>query len=212
MAVLTITFAGFSALLLGIRQAAGVQSSPLDRYLAQTGLTQLFTLTAGALFPALLFLYGVSENWLWRVSAVVFGVPMLTLLLTYPYWQRSAADCFCHLRRIGLGSDPSDACLDLDRISASARRLYLRPVSQFFYARFRFYRRARCDHARTDRQTRPITRAVNAALIKHGRLPLLAHGLGIVNTAYGRQLTIFGITTVPKRCLLLGPSKQPKGD
>ena len=54
LAALMITFAGFSALLLGIRQAAGIQPSPLDRYLAKTALTQLFTLAAGALLPPLL--------------------------------------------------------------------------------------------------------------------------------------------------------------
>ena len=90
LAGLTITFAGFSALLLGIRQAAGGQSSSLDRYLAKTGLTQLFTLAAAALLPALLSLYGVPEMWLWRVSAVLFAVPTLSLLLTYPQRRRKA--------------------------------------------------------------------------------------------------------------------------
>ena len=90
LAALMITFAGFSALLLGIRQAAGIQPSPLDRYLAKTALTQLFTLAAGALLPPLLSLYGVSETWLWRVSAVVFALPMLSLLLTYPHRRRKA--------------------------------------------------------------------------------------------------------------------------
>jgi hypothetical protein len=36
LATLMVTFAGFSALLLMIRQAAGAQLSPLDRFLTRT--------------------------------------------------------------------------------------------------------------------------------------------------------------------------------
>jgi hypothetical protein len=41
-----ITFAGFSALLLGLRQAAGARLSLLDRYLAKTVMSYIFVLTA----------------------------------------------------------------------------------------------------------------------------------------------------------------------
>ena len=89
LAALMITFGGFSALLLGIRQAAGHRSSPIDRYLVKTLLIQIFVLTAGSLLPSLLALYGVSETWVWRGSALLFAIPML-LLLTYPYRRRKA--------------------------------------------------------------------------------------------------------------------------
>jgi hypothetical protein len=90
MAGLMITFAGFSALLLAIRQAAGGRLSNLDRYLAKTALTQLFVLTAGALLPPLIALYDVSERSIWRASAVLFALPMLFLLLSYPHRRRKA--------------------------------------------------------------------------------------------------------------------------
>ena len=90
LAGLMVTFAGFSALLLGIRQAAGAQLSLLDRYLARTVLTHLFVLTAGALLPPLLALYDVPEGWVWRGSALLFGLPLLFLLLTYPRRRRRA--------------------------------------------------------------------------------------------------------------------------
>jgi hypothetical protein len=61
-----ITFAGFSALLLSVRQAAGSRLSLLDRYLAKTVMTYIFVLMAGALLPALLALYGIQEKWIWR--------------------------------------------------------------------------------------------------------------------------------------------------
>ncbi len=89
LAGLMITFAGFSALLLGLRQAAGARLSLLDRYLARTVMTYIFVLTAGALLPSLLALYDIQEKWIWRVSGVLFAVPMLSLQVTYPLRRRN---------------------------------------------------------------------------------------------------------------------------
>ena len=90
MAGLMVTFAGFSALLLAVRQAAGGRLSQIDRYLAKTVLTQLFVLTAGALLPPIIALYGVSEGLIWQISASVFALTMLSLLVSYPYRRRNA--------------------------------------------------------------------------------------------------------------------------
>ena len=97
LAALMITFGGFSAVLLGIRQAAGGRSSSIDRYLFKTLLTQILVLTAGSLLPLLLALYGISETWVWRGSALLFAMPMLGLLLTYPYRR---------LKAVGKGPPP----------------------------------------------------------------------------------------------------------
>jgi hypothetical protein len=83
LAGLMITFAGFSALLLFIRPAAGARLSLLDRYLAKTVMTHIFVLTAGALLPALFALYDI-----WRGSGVLFALPMLSLQVTYPRRRR----------------------------------------------------------------------------------------------------------------------------
>ena len=90
MAGLMVTFAGFSALLLAVRQAAGGRLSQVDRYLAKTVLTQLFVLTAGALLPPIFALYDMSESVIWRTSASLFALTMLSLLLSYPYRRRKA--------------------------------------------------------------------------------------------------------------------------
>lgn len=89
LAGVMITFGGFSSLLLAIRPA-GAGSSVLDRYLAKTVMTHIFVLTGAALLPLLFALYDVPEKWNWRVSAVIFGVPMLLLQVTYPYRRRRA--------------------------------------------------------------------------------------------------------------------------
>jgi hypothetical protein len=90
LAGLMITFAGFSALLLTLRPAVGARLSLLDRFLAKTVMLHIFVLTAGALLPALLALYDVPEKWIWRGSAVLFALPMLSLQVTYPHRRRKA--------------------------------------------------------------------------------------------------------------------------
>src|ERR1700685_1414344 len=88
LAGLMITFAGFSALLLFVRQAAEAKLSLLDRYLAKTVMTYIFVLAAAALLPALFALYNVQEEWIWRGSGVLFALPMLSLQITYPRRRR----------------------------------------------------------------------------------------------------------------------------
>ena len=88
LAALMITFAGFSALLFVIRQAAGAKLSLLDRYIARTVMTYIFVLAAAALLPPLLALYGIQEEWVWRGAGVLFALPMLSLQVTYPLRRR----------------------------------------------------------------------------------------------------------------------------
>jgi hypothetical protein len=88
LAGLMITFAGFSALLLAVRPAAGAKLSLLDRYLAKTVMMHMFVLTAAALLPALFDLYDLPEKWIWRGASVLFALPMLYLQVTYPRRRR----------------------------------------------------------------------------------------------------------------------------
>jgi hypothetical protein len=88
LAGLMITFAGFSALLLTLRPAAGAKVSLLDRFLARTVMTYIFVLTAGALLPALFALFDIQEKWIWRGSGVLFALPMLSLQVTFPRRRR----------------------------------------------------------------------------------------------------------------------------
>lgn len=88
LAALMITLAGFSALLMAVRPAAGARLSLLDRYLAKTVMTHLFVLTWGALLPPLLALYDIQGTWIWRGAGLLFALPMLFLQLSYPYRRR----------------------------------------------------------------------------------------------------------------------------
>ena len=83
LATLSVTFAGFAALLLMLRQSAGAGLSPLDRFLARTIVGHYFWLSAGAVFPAVFALYDLPEPVVWKASALLFGLPMLAILLTF---------------------------------------------------------------------------------------------------------------------------------
>ena len=91
LAAMMVTFTGFFALLLSLRQSVGVELSHLDRLLAKTVVSHLFLLTWGSLLPPLLALYNMPENLVWNISAVLFAVPMLIHLVTYPHRRRKAA-------------------------------------------------------------------------------------------------------------------------
>src|ERR1700684_3919141 len=54
-------------------------------------MTYIFVLTAAALLPALFALYDIQEKWIWRGSAVLFALPMLSLQVTYPHRRRKVA-------------------------------------------------------------------------------------------------------------------------
>jgi hypothetical protein len=84
LATLMITFAGFAALLLTVRQSAGKSLSLLDRFLARTVVGHFFWMATGALLPPILGLYDFPDPWIWKPSALLFGLPMLALLLTFP--------------------------------------------------------------------------------------------------------------------------------
>ena len=88
LAALMVTFAGFSALLFVIRQAAGAKLSLLDRFIVRNVLTYTFVLTGAALLPALFALYGVEETWIWRSSGALFALCILSLQTTYPARRR----------------------------------------------------------------------------------------------------------------------------
>ena len=88
LATLMVTFAGFSALLFVIRQAAGAKLSLLDRFIVRNIMTYVFVLMAATLLPALLALFGVGEVLIWHISGALFALPMLALQTTYSVRRR----------------------------------------------------------------------------------------------------------------------------
>jgi hypothetical protein len=83
LATLAVTLTGFAAILLVLRQTSGGALNAVDRFLASTVMSHLFLIMGGALVPPMLGLYGLSDVWLWKTSALIFGLPMLVTLLSY---------------------------------------------------------------------------------------------------------------------------------
>jgi hypothetical protein len=108
LATVAITFAGFAALLLIVRQLAGGSLTALDRFLARTVVTHCVWFAGGALIPSALALFDLPEPLVWKVSALLFGLPMLGLLLTFQRRRISAtghgAPPMILVVMVGLGS------------------------------------------------------------------------------------------------------------
>ena len=90
LATLAVTFAGFAALLVILRQSAGSALSVLDRFLTRTVVSHLSIVAAGALVPSILALYDLPELLVWKIAALLFGLPLLAMLLTYGRRRRAA--------------------------------------------------------------------------------------------------------------------------
>jgi len=90
LATLAVTFAGFAALLVMLRQSAGSALSALDRFLTRTVVSHLSVIAAGALLPPILTLYGLPELLVWKIAAVVFGLPLLAMLFSYGHRRHAA--------------------------------------------------------------------------------------------------------------------------
>ena len=90
LATLAVTFAGFAALLVIIRQSAGSSLSVLDRFLTRTVVSHLSAVAAGALLPPILALYDLPEPLVWKLSALLFGMPLMVMLLTFGQRRRAA--------------------------------------------------------------------------------------------------------------------------
>src|ERR1700733_9821092 len=171
LAGLMITFAGFSALLLTLRPAAGARLSLLDRYLAKTVMTYIFVLTAGALLPALLALYDVQEKWIWRGSAVLFDLPMLSLQVTYPRRRRKV---------VGKGPPPAifsvfvvfGSAVTLAMLGYVLEGLHYGVDDRLLYGRFRLRDSARCDYAATN-ERRSDRRRIRRRLKNKKRQPAI---------------------------------------
>ncbi len=90
LAVVSITFVGFSALILVLRQTAGGEPTSYDTYFTLSFIKIGFIVTAGSLVPPLLSLFAWSPDTVWRAASVVLAVPLLWFVATIPAGRRAA--------------------------------------------------------------------------------------------------------------------------
>ena len=156
LAGLMITFAGFSALLLALRPAAGARLSLLDRYLAKTVMTLHFRIDGGSAAAgaicALRHSGKVDLARLWCAFRTTDAVSSGHLSAPTPQGgrQRTAARNIRGLRCVRLRCDTGDAWLRFRRPPIQRRSLHHGVDDRLLYGRFRLRDRARCHYATTN--------------------------------------------------------------
>jgi hypothetical protein len=90
LATVSITFVGFSALLIVFRQSMGGELTRYDTYFTLSFIQAGFIVTAGALVPPLLALFEWSHDVVWRISSTVIAIPILWFVVSVPARRRAA--------------------------------------------------------------------------------------------------------------------------
>jgi hypothetical protein len=91
LATVSVTFVGFSSLVIVLRQTMGGEMSKLDILITRTFIQVGFLVAAGAMVPGLLTQFQLPENSIWRLSSAVTAPPVLLFALTYPARRKAAA-------------------------------------------------------------------------------------------------------------------------
>jgi hypothetical protein len=90
LATISITFVGFSALLLVFRETIGGKLTGYDSYFTLSFMQAGFIVTAGGLLPQLLALYEMSHTSVWRVSSAIMTVAIFLFVAKTPRRRRAA--------------------------------------------------------------------------------------------------------------------------
>lgn len=91
LATISVTFVGFSAMVIILRQTIGGEMSRLDVLVTRIFIQLGFIVAAGALLPPLLMLFSIPSRLIWQVSSIAAAVPSLLFALTYPSRRRAAS-------------------------------------------------------------------------------------------------------------------------
>jgi hypothetical protein len=91
LASLSVTFVGFSALVIILRQTIGGEMSRLDALVTRIFIQLGFIVAAGAMLPPLLSLLGLPPVLTWRVASTAAAVPAFLFAMTYPMRRRAAS-------------------------------------------------------------------------------------------------------------------------
>ena len=90
LATISVTFVGFSALLLVFRQTIGGKMTKYDSYFTLSFMQAGFIVTAGGLLPQLLAFYDMPNASIWRASSLVVAVAIFVFVVITPRRRRVA--------------------------------------------------------------------------------------------------------------------------
>lgn len=89
IATLSITYAGFAALIVIFRQVIGGRISNYDVFMIRAVLLRSFIVTCSALLPPALVLFDLSHSVIWRISSIVAALLQALFVLTYRMRRRA---------------------------------------------------------------------------------------------------------------------------
>jgi hypothetical protein len=84
LATLSITFVGFTAIVVILRQSLGSAFLAIDALVARLFMVWGFTITYASLLPVVLAAYDFSASVNWRVSSIVSGIFLIVINFGYP--------------------------------------------------------------------------------------------------------------------------------
>ena len=91
LATLAVTFVGFSALVIILRQTLGGEMSRLDILITRIFIQLGFIVAAGSMLPPLLALFPWPPAFIWRVSSLAAAVSSFLFAVTYPSRRQAAS-------------------------------------------------------------------------------------------------------------------------
>src|SRR5262245_66557829 len=89
LATISVTFVGFSALLLVFRETIGGKLTNYDSYFTLSFMQAGIIVTAGGLVPQLLAFFEMPHASVWRQSSVIMAIPIFLSAVPTPT-RRSA--------------------------------------------------------------------------------------------------------------------------
>jgi len=92
LAQVGITFAGFAAILMTLREMRGTGLSKFHLWVARSYVQSGLVTAVNALLSPLLFGLGLSERMTWQVASAIIAVQSLALILMAPRQWRAATD------------------------------------------------------------------------------------------------------------------------
>ena len=90
LALLAMTFVGFTAIVMILRQSLGGPLSRFDTLVARFFMAWGFLITYGAMLPPLLAAFELHHPLVWRASSIATGLMLLALSFGYPILRGQA--------------------------------------------------------------------------------------------------------------------------
>jgi len=91
MAILGMSFMGFAAVVMLLRQTLGSDLRAFDALFARVYMEFGLIATIGSMLPPLLMFWELPPAAVWRVSSGLLGISLLAFTVTYPTRRRTAS-------------------------------------------------------------------------------------------------------------------------